>query len=415
MNKFFILVFLMLMIPNGANAVPPIPGPVNLCKNPEFDSYSLNVNGLRRDYCIHIPSFPINNLPVILAFHGGNQTPKDQIDIWRKHTEQGMVIVAPKALEREDSNGQCKRMWRSIGGGIKTWDAYLNPPGLCTAEPGAQMIDERNDLDFIKELMEDLSSRLNVSGFYATGFSSGGGMTYQLYITKQFVKRIKGFAVVSNTIKQDKKIAATQQGWNDAVAILTLAGKQLGYSANLNVARPFMYIMGTADKVNAPTESILNEMGNCPTPIPPAPCAGLGVNDHRQCVMRIGLQCWRAAITAGNSHHRMKTPREDTMLWLVQKNGSNRNPINSLYPNLGSFGRIPQGSNVDTTAVIRQDFVADSEGAEPVSVITVLDGGHVWPGGKSGNQAPCMKNNCDIDASNEILQFWRANAGFPRP
>jgi len=397
--EFLIIFLLMLITPFVANAAS-IPAPANLCSNPEFDSFQMNVNGLRRQYCIHIPSFPTNKLPVILAFHGGNQTPNNQIEIWGKHTEQGMVIVAPKALEREDISGLCKRMWRSIGGGIPTWPDYLGAPGPCQAAAvagGPAPIDELNDLDFVKQLMHELNKRFNVSGFYAAGFSSGGGMVYQLYITKPFVKKFKGFAVVSNTIKKHKKYAVSTAG-----AVIP-AG--FPYTPNTNIARPFMYIMGTADKVNSPTESISDVASSCIYTPGAAPAD----------IVLEGLKCWNSEITAGNSRHRMKTPREDTMGWLVRKNGSNPNPIISLYPNLGSFGRIPPDREVDTTAVIRQDFVADVDGAEPVAVITVLDGGHVWPGGKSGNQAPCFKNNCDIDASNEILQFWRANAGFPRP
>jgi hypothetical protein len=47
-----------------------------------------------------------------------------------------------------------------------------------------------------------------------------------------------------------------------------------------------------------------------------------------------------------------------------------------------------------------------------VARITIIDGFHQWPG-RNGNAPPCASdNNCDIDMTEEILQFWRANAGL---
>ena len=45
-----------------------------------------------------------------------------------------------------------------------------------------------------------------------------------------------------------------------------------------------------------------------------------------------------------------------------------------------------------------------------VALITIIDGFHDWPG-KNGNAPSCQSdNNCDIDMTEVILQFWRANA-----
>jgi poly(3-hydroxybutyrate) depolymerase len=49
-----------------------------------------------------------------------------------------------------------------------------------------------------------------------------------------------------------------------------------------------------------------------------------------------------------------------------------------------------------------------------VAVITIIDGEHNWAGA-GGNHAPCPNQNRDIDASVEILQFWRAHAGLRNP
>jgi poly(3-hydroxybutyrate) depolymerase len=96
---------------------------------------------------------------------------------------------------------------------------------------------------------------------------------------------------------------------------------------------------------------------------------------------------------------------------LVNHNNSLERAIEGLYPDLG-HGDAP-ASQSDATLAVRQDFGRRpfDDDSEPVSVITVIDGGHEWSG-KSGNQAPCGNRNCDIDTTEEILQFWRAHAGL---
>jgi poly(3-hydroxybutyrate) depolymerase len=64
--------------------------------------------------------------------------------------------------------------------------------------------EKRADLDFIKELAQGIRNNLQVSEFYASGFSSGAGMIYQMYITNPFAQQFIGYAAISNIINDVK-------------------------------------------------------------------------------------------------------------------------------------------------------------------------------------------------------------------
>jgi poly(3-hydroxybutyrate) depolymerase len=384
------LALLLACSVGGAQAFCPAAGPANACGNPEFTSCSMPVNGVLRSYCIHIPSQPTNDLPVIFAFHGGNQAARNQVEIWDKHTEQGIVIVAPTALETE-RQGACSRKWRSLGLDVPTWADYTNadpcpgPSGVGTTKI--------NDLDFVRDLTQGINGALNVSHSYATGFSSGAGFVYQLSITEPFATHLKGFAAISNTINAQQQAAA-------------IGGGVAAYSAATNTRRPIMVMGGTADKINAPLMSIIDTAPSCTFT---NTCTAVGANFDCSAVILEGMLCWKNAIVAGGNKHRMITPIAETTRWYVERNGSESNPVVGLYPNRGSYGKAPAESNFDRTTAVRHDYVANGTRSMPVSVIAIMEGGHVMPG-KNGDYPPCT--NCDIDGTEEILQFWRANAGF---
>jgi hypothetical protein len=77
--------------------------------NPEFQSCGIDVPvgggapPVKRHYCIHVPANPadpaIQEFPVIFAFHGMGGEGGVTVDTWDKHTEQGMVLVAPSAMK----------------------------------------------------------------------------------------------------------------------------------------------------------------------------------------------------------------------------------------------------------------------------------------------------------------------------
>jgi poly(3-hydroxybutyrate) depolymerase len=394
MKRYIFVILLIGICSTTAHAIWPVgvPGPAGLCGNLEFESCSLNVSGVDRNYCIHIPAQPPSDLPVIFAFHGGNQRADHQVEVWDKHTEQGIVIVAPEALESEsllpDGTITCMRKWRTIGGGVANWADF---PTASTCPP-AIANEKRADLDFIQELAQGIGNNLHVSRFYASGFSSGAGMIYQMVITNPFAQQFSGFAAISNTINDSQKTAA-------------LGGGGGGYTANTDTAKPLIFVMGTADKLNAPVESIYEN--DCVRHFT-TNCTATGVEFDCTEVVKQAAYCWKESPIWGNPH-KLMTHRADNIAWFVNRNHNNSNPIISLYPNLGSYGSVGEENNVDRTMAVRQDFLPTGDNSAPFTAITIIDGGHVHPG-KDGDYPPCV--NCDIDVTEQILQFWRAKAGF---
>jgi poly(3-hydroxybutyrate) depolymerase len=394
MIKHIFIILLVFAGSTTAHAICPVgvPGPAGLCGNPEFDSCTVNVNGIDRNYCIHIPAQPPEDLPAIFAFHGGNQHASHQVELWDKHTEQGIVIVALEALESEqpqpDGTVTCQRKWRTMGSGIADW-ADLPTASTC---PSGIATDKKADFDFIDRLAQGIGTNLSISNFYASGFSSGAGMIYQMLITNPIAARFSGFAAVSNTISGSQKTAPS--GGGNGV-----------YSANTNAAKPLLFVMGTADKLNAPFSSIYENAPNCTFA---TNCTGAAPNFDCAEVVKQAVYCWKESSIWGNKH-RMVTHRADNIDWFVERNRCNANSIIALYPNLGSYGTVSEQANVDRTMAVRQDFLPLDGESAPFAAITIIDGGHFNPG-NNGNYPPCT--NCDIDVTEQILQFWRAQAGF---
>jgi hypothetical protein len=100
-----------------------------------------------------------------------------------------------------------------------------------------------------------------------------------------------------------------------------------------------------------------------------------------------------------------------TVDWYVDHNDSDERGMESLYPDLGHGSSF--ADHEDTTMAVRQDFQRrpGDEDSAAVARITIIDGFHQWPG-RNGNAPPCGSENCDIDMTEEILQFWRANAAL---
>lgn len=396
MRRISTLATLYLLLSAAAQAQCPVGAAAlaDFCANPEFQSCTMPVKGVDRNYCIHAPTQPATDLPVVFGFHGGNQRARHQVEIWDKHTEQGMVLVAPEALESDAvdpaGNVSCNRKWRSIGGNIPTW-ADFSVASTCQVGVAT---DNMADLDFINELASGIRNSRDVANFYATGFSSGAGMVYQMYITKPFATEFRGFAAISNVMGQAKQDAA-------------LGGSVGVYSANTDTAKPFMFVIGTGDKVNVPLGSMIDNAKNC---MFTTGCTAIGGGKF-DCTDVVGqaLFCWKSNVIWGVSNHKLVTNRADTIKWFVDRNETNPVPIISLYPNLGSYGNVAADDSVDKTMSLRQDYLSQSADSAAFTAVTVVDGAHVHPG-KNGDYPPCQ--NCDIDITEQILQFWRANADF---
>lgn len=157
-----------------------------------FVRHSIDVNGVPRQFYIHVPAGAQDSnrpLPVIMAFHGGGGTGKVMTRHWRRHRNQGKVIVCPTALPEAGKN-----LWQH-------------------ANPGRIQFDPR-DVEFVKELVRQLTSRdwIDPTRIYATGFSNGAGFTWQLMVGPSTSKLFRGYGVVSQALAAEKQLIAKPAG-----------------------------------------------------------------------------------------------------------------------------------------------------------------------------------------------------------
>ena len=369
-------------------ASPP-PVPALACGNPEFRSCAIDVGGIPRHFCVHEPSsppgVPPDGRPVVLGFHGRGGEAAKMVALLDHLTEQGMVLVAPTALP---TSAACVPRWRHMDSTIPTW-ADLSAADACDQAKGPWPAHSANraDLDFIATLMTEIDDQIEVQGFYALGFSSGAGMVLQLFITEPFASRIEGFGVIANGLT-DEKIAAQAGGGSGP------------FSANADTRRPVILIAGTADKVLFPGQRVIETLEaldgtECPPLTSP----------------REVIECFLAKPMAlGLGPLDFVSRLDETVAWLTDFNDTQPRAIEGSYPDRG-HGAAPAHLQ-DATVVVRQDYLPSvQQGGQPVTVLTVLGGGHNVPGAR-GDHAPCEPQNCDIRGIDEALQFWRATAGF---
>jgi len=116
--------------------VPPQGAPC--CGNPEFKSCGITVDGVDRHFCIHVPAQPraTKPRPVIVGFHGGAGNAARTVDWLDDLTEQGIVLIAPTAMQTERGPGvPCRKAWRAIGGSVSDWAGFNNVAANCTPIP----------------------------------------------------------------------------------------------------------------------------------------------------------------------------------------------------------------------------------------------------------------------------------------
>lgn len=256
--------------------------------------------GGRRSAWVHMPAASGGNLPVVLAFHGGKGTSGHQMVKRFEHVfHEPVLFVFP--------NGQ------SIDPREAAWTGVGRP------SPGG---DEMVDVRFVGRLIDELATRypIDPKRVYATGFSNGGQMTWNLVCATP--DRFAGIAVVGKTVT-----------------------KKLTSRCELDRPMPLLFMQGTADQ-------------------------------------------W------GGGTHTMSA--EDSVRWWLTKQGCRQQP--------DQVGDLPDRG--DATRVERRQYRCPSSATE---VFVIHKGGHFWP--RKGERGPPAASR-DVDASEEILRFFRQHAGL---
>ena len=118
---------------------------------PGDSTHKLTVNNQERSYSLHVPVGMDNSQPasVVLVFHGAGEQPTEM------QQATGFLVVYPEGL------------------GL-TWNA-----GICCGYAVENKID---DTAFVRQIVSDLETITNVDPkrIYATGFSNGALLVYQL-------------------------------------------------------------------------------------------------------------------------------------------------------------------------------------------------------------------------------------------
>ncbi|SIO48093.1 hypothetical protein SAMN05444722_2494 [Rhodovulum sp. ES.010] len=327
-------------------------------------------------------------------------------------TEQGMVLVAPSALQ---SGAECVPAWRHLGPARADWAALDTGAHTCTAPAGAapHTTDNDADLHFVETLMATLDGEIAGASHYALGFSNGGGMVYQLMITAPLSARFQGFAALASHANAEKRAAAG-------------GGSAGPWGAEREVHHPFLGQQDTADRVFLPlaqmTERTQDLVDGAPGAVA-AVAAGTATRAQQKlaasdCNMGGTLtvegvfRCWAAYLMAqGLNGNTYIDEGYLTRRWLLARNRPAPRAHESLYPDLG-HGRDFGPRREDATVTVRREWPATGEAnSQPVVWLNSIDATHTLAGSR-GVYPPCGSNHCDIDAIGEVLQFWRANAGL---
>lgn len=182
---------------------------------PGRHTLTITVDGLERTYIVHVPPSydPRTKSPIVVVFHGGGGTAKAAIWTtgWAEKADMaGFLAVFPNAMSRDPSRRS------SFSGNPQLWN-----DGSDRFYPGQKATD---DVNFINDLLDDLSDRFNVDKrrVFVTGFSNGASMSF--LIGAQLSDRIAAIAPVAGAC------------WFEPVV--------------LKRPVPRLYITGTADPLN---------------------------------------------------------------------------------------------------------------------------------------------------------------------
>jgi polyhydroxybutyrate depolymerase len=139
---------------------------------------TIDSSGLTRSYLLYIPPHydPDTSYALVLNFHGHHSTDFKQASITgfsQLAAQQQFIVVYPQGV--------------------------VGPDGKTGWDSGLRFDPKVNDVLFVSNLLNHLQATLCINPYriYATGFSNGGGMTYDLAC--KLAGRIAAFAPVSGS------------------------------------------------------------------------------------------------------------------------------------------------------------------------------------------------------------------------
>lgn len=172
-------VFFTLLVSTSVNAAMIMWGP-----SAEGEARSIQVDGVRRDYLLHVPDDlpPGEAVPLVLVFHGaygwGDQIAR-ATDFSDKADAEGFIVAYP------EGRSPVPRLWQF-------WNT-----GYCCY--GA-MDEGYDDVGFVDALIDHLlaTQPVDASRVYLAGFSNGG-MLASMYAA-QHTEKVAALAAVASTI-----------------------------------------------------------------------------------------------------------------------------------------------------------------------------------------------------------------------
>ena len=187
--SFLILVFGSVACSTTESTTEPVPviqdktkevenSPVESYRQPVGDLVpnTLNVGGIERSYLSYIPVGLMDNIPVIIQFHGGSGTSKEAYyregNLNGVADSEGILMIYPQA---DISTGS-------------VWNTLHSDEGNKVSA---------DDFGFIAAIIDRLGedNRIDTSHIYVAGYSNGAAMAYQ--IACHMNDRIAGFVVHS--------------------------------------------------------------------------------------------------------------------------------------------------------------------------------------------------------------------------
>ena len=146
---------------------------------------TLNIDGIERSYLSYIPVGLMDNIPVIIQFHGGSGTSKEAYyregNLNGVADSEGILMIYPQA---EISTGS-------------VWNTLHSDEGNKVSA---------DDFGFIAAIIDRLGedNRIDTSHIYVAGYSNGAAMAYQ--IACHLNDRIAGFVVHSGNFPLEEVI-----------------------------------------------------------------------------------------------------------------------------------------------------------------------------------------------------------------